>query len=405
MSLRYLLAATVIVCASIIVVACAATPPKYEVLATQSTPSSWASSAPWHFTITGKDHPGEALTLFLGNEPVQTCAAGSWKLATMMGTSISNPPLQHWYIPASEGGAGLHAAYEIVGRNLHVVLNAPVCDKKWVLRGVLSDTGATGLFAIEGPSGDDILGTFATALVPKLLSAHELEMPIEQEALQRQFDALTAMQLPKLEYAVSGPVSYLRGDTGIVLPRSVRALKPGDSAAEVFALFKDLLLAKGTEVATVEKIGDPTDVSFTLVLSFSIRDTPVYKGSVDIEYDPATLRVSALNAGQFVTDRGLPRTPRLSAQEAERIAAQTLVMQDVAFEIRPGTHLAYYIGWSAYPAQRPDGSRPPPASTLSPGLVWMVSIVKEDSTNIYVVDADSGKIVAASCLLGCATIG
>jgi hypothetical protein len=391
---RNLFAATVIVSSSIIVVACAATPPKYEKLAKQPTPSIWASPSPWPFTIEGRDHQGETLTLFFGNELVPACAAGAWRLATMMGTSISNPPLEHWYTAASAGGAGLHAAYQLVGRNLHVVLNAPVCDKQWVLRGTVSETGATGRFATEGPSGGEILGTFATALAPKLLFAHELQMPIEQEALQRQYDALRAMMLPKLEYHVSGPVSYLQGDTGIVLPKSVRTLKPGDSAAEVFALFKDLLLAKGTEIATVEKIGDPTDVRFALTLSFSIRDIPVYRGSIDVVYDPATLRVTSLIAGHFVPDRGLPRTPRLSAREAERIAAKTLVVQDVVFGIRPGTHLTYYIGWSAYPAQRPDGSRSPDQDPLPPHLAWVVT-GDGPWDELRVIDAVTGEMLIA----------
>jgi hypothetical protein len=393
MSRRYLLAAIVIVSCSVVVVVRAASPSKYEELARQPTPATWASGSPWHFTITGKDHQGEALTLFFGDEPVQTCVAGSWKLATMMGTSISNPPLEDWYRAASEGGAGLYAAYQIVGRNLHVVLNAPVCDNNWVLRGVLSETGAAGRFVAESPYGSEILGTFATALTPKLLFAHELQMPIEQAALQRQFDALRFMQLPKLEYAANGPVGLLHGDTGIVLPRSVRSLKEGDSATEVSALLKDLLLAKGTEVPKVRlHRADDLDELYVLSLDYSIRGIPVYEGTVDIRYDPRTRRATWLIAGHFVPDRGLPREPRLSATEAETIVVATLQRSaEDAVEMLPGTHLVYYVGWANYPAQRPDGSRPPPMPPLAPRLAWVVNALAPWK-EVRVVDALSGEI-------------
>lgn len=149
------------IAASTIMVACVATPSKFEELADQPTPSSWVSPSRWQFTITGKDRPSGTLTLSLGEEVVQTCVGGSWKRATMIATSISNPPLHHWYRPTSEGGAGLFPAYQIKGRNLQVVLNAPVCDNDWVLRGVLTEAGATGQFATEGMFGGEVLGTFA----------------------------------------------------------------------------------------------------------------------------------------------------------------------------------------------------------------------------------------------------
>ena len=98
--------------------------------------------------------------LFTDKE-VQTCVDGNWKRATMISTSVQHPPpLQHWYTKESEGGAGLYPAYLIEGQNLWVLLNAPVCDNDWALRGVISSDGATGTFKTEGLFGGEILGSF-----------------------------------------------------------------------------------------------------------------------------------------------------------------------------------------------------------------------------------------------------
>jgi hypothetical protein len=229
-------------------------------------------------------------------------------------------------------------------------------------------------------------------VTPKLLDAQELQTPFEQEALQRQFDVLSAMQLHELEYSASGPIFYLQGITGIVLPRSVRTLKKGDSAAEVFALFKDILLANGSEAVRVEA---NEQEPYRLWLSHSIRGIPVRNGNIVIDYDPATLSVSGV-AAHFVPDRGLQSTPRLSAGQAEQIVAEAVNAAegtpDAAVEMLPGTHLAYYLGRWTYPAQRPDGSRSPHVGSNSARLVWVVAVAKAWD-EIRVVDAVTGKIV------------
>jgi hypothetical protein len=230
-------------------------------------------------------------------------------------------------------------------------------------------------------------------VTPKLLDGQDLQTPFEQEALQRQFNALSAMQLHELEYSASGPIVSLHGTTGIVLPRSVRTLKKGDSAAEIFALLKDILLANGTEEVRVEAFKrDP----YSLRLSHSIRSIPVRNGNIAIEYDPATLAVTGV-AANFVPDRGLQRTPRLSAGQAEQIVADEINAREgtpgAAVEMQPGTHLAYYGGWSTYPAQRPDGSRSPRVESISARLVWVVVAVWQTGDEIRVVDAVTGNIV------------
>jgi hypothetical protein len=218
-----------------------------------------------------------------------------------------------------------------------------------------------------------------SVVAPRLLKSESLSTPFEQGVLQRQFDSLSAMQLDLLEYSPRGPVKLLRGNTGLVLPPAVRALKTGDTASsDVLAVFKDLFLAAGSESAVVRSNTAIEGAEPVLRLSQAIRGLPVFGGRIAIAYDATTLRVSGVSA-LFIPDRGLPSKPALSARQAEQRVTEALNAAEetrgVEVTIRDGTHLAYFADWV----------HDDPAA-----LVWVVTAL---GTTEFLVDASTGTIV------------
>ncbi|MGE0465626.1 MAG: hypothetical protein AB7P44_04175 [Steroidobacteraceae bacterium] len=222
--------------------------------------------------------------------------------------------------------------------------------------------------------------------VPRLLRAEGLPIEVEPIALQRQYNALQAMQLSRLEYSPYGPVHQIAGDTGLVLPQNVMSLKEGDSTAQstgqVLQVLKDLLLAEGTETLIVTRNGFSATSKRTLRFSQSIRGIPVIGGGLAIGYDPDTRRVSKMSANFLPDHRSLPRAPKLSARAAEQVIALVLAVaiKDGAreFEIAGGTYLAYYMV---------------PAEPTHPKLVWAVRVeVERGIYELFLVDALTGII-------------
>jgi hypothetical protein len=214
---------------------------------------------------------------------------------------------------------------------------------------------------------------------PTLLNPRQYEVPYDSGVLQRQFDTLTSMRLTNLEYSVLGPIRNIKGDLGIVLPESARRLKKGDPVQDVLPLLKDVLLATGGESFSVSKHRS-TESPAMLGLDQSIDGIPVFTGGVSMSYDPTTLRVSSITA-TFLPDRGLSRTPRLSANAAEQRVPKYLAaagQKDVHIEIHNGTYLAYYADWWG-------GS--------APVLVWVVSAAVGAFHQKFLVDTSNGEVV------------
>ena len=204
--------------------------------------------------------------------------------------------------------------------------------------------------------------------MPRLLDAQELAVAVDPAALQRQYDALRAMRLEDIQYSPHGPVQIVSGDTGVVLPAEVANLKEGDLAAGILVLFKDLLLANGNEALTVTRHDVLYARTRQLRFSESIVGIPVINGGVGIAYDERTKRVSSL-AANFVPDRELPRTPKISAVQAERL---------VPGEVTDRAYLGYYL--------RCCGRR-------RPNLVWAIGAWTEKMGEMFYVDAITGVIV------------
>jgi hypothetical protein len=207
--------------------------------------------------------------------------------------------------------------------------------------------------------------------IPKLLISQELPVKVDQTLLQRQFEALSRMSLENVEYSPLGPIKEVWSDNELLLPPEVLKLKEGDSGAVLLKLLGDLLLANGDEVLTLKEANlfeGPGGSIGGMTFLQSIRGIPVINGVVAFDYDGKTKRIHMLSAG-FIPNRELPRTPKLSARQAERIAGG---------EIIEPTFLGYLLPCC--------GPRPPK-------LVWAIKIWSNDVEMVY-VDAMSGVVVA-----------
>jgi hypothetical protein len=216
---------------------------------------------------------------------------------------------------------------------------------------------------------------------PRLLRAEDLPTNVEPEALQRQYQALTAISAERLEYSPRGPVQTIQGVAGVTLPTRVRNLAKGHEAADtILPVVGDMLLARGVESLTVQKNAPIDESTRALRLSQSIRGIPVINGGIAIDYDPTTLRISGMTAN-FVPDRGLPQAPRLSAKDAEQIVPPAVAsvdnVKDIEVAIQPGTYLAYYAK-----SVEPD----------PPQLVWVVQVTLGTSHELFFINAISGEI-------------
>lgn len=150
-------------------------------------------------------------------------------------------------------------------------------------------------------------------------------MPVEVDSstAQSQFDALTAMDLKVLEYSTQGPVSWLEGETGVVLPSRVRDLKKGDSGRDILEVFKDVLLATGSETLVVHDNRIVDDSTRTLSLTESINGIPVIYGVISLEYGNQTRKVAGL-VSSFLPNRALPTSPKYSLEDAQKAAAELI---------------------------------------------------------------------------------
>ncbi len=220
-----------------------------------------------------------------------------------------------------------------------------------------------------------------SAAAPRLLTSQDLPTAVEADALQRQFDSLTALSPTELEYSPRGPVRLVRSPVGLSLPARIHDLKKGDAAADILLpLIGDILLAKGNETLTVTSNSLIDSKTRALRLSQSVRGLPVIQGIVAIDYDETSLRIRGLSAN-FVPDRDLPASAKLSAQQAEQVVPAAFKtsdeFRDAQFEIATGTYLAYYANAS---------------DAEAPQLVWVVHALFGSYHELVFVNAETGAL-------------
>lgn len=202
----------------------------------------------------------------------------------------------------------------------------------------------------------------------------------DETALERQRHAIQAMQLENVDYSRHGPIEVIRGRTGIVLPPDIAFRHVGTPSDDILPLVADILLANGTESLEVTESERAYGSARNLSLSQSIRGIPVLDGLVSMEYETSTREVSVL-AANFLPDRGLPRTPRLSARNAEAALRRALAiaeaLEPASVRVAKGTRLGYFV----------DHYNPVPAQ-----LVWAMEAYVHGERELFYVDALTGLV-------------
>jgi hypothetical protein len=222
------------------------------------------------------------------------------------------------------------------------------------------------------------------AAVPLLLRGEDLLATVDQSTLQKQYDALLGMGLTRLEYSPRGPVTELEGDTGIVLPHDTIQRRADENASDLLPFFKDVLLANGTESLKTKRNWGVYGDERGLLLTQNIRGIPVINSAISIAYNGSTKRVSSVSA-HFVPDRNLPRSPKLTAQEAEDVIRKAIgSVSQAKVHIRGDAFLAYF-------AEFGDAS--------PPQLVWSMDVILPTAEDRYYVNAITGQIAGQDKLL------
>ncbi|HWN06362.1 MAG TPA: hypothetical protein VNO53_04280 [Steroidobacteraceae bacterium] len=187
---------------------------------------------------------------------------------------------------------------------------------------------------------------------PRLLESAKLPVAVEPEALQRQFDALSAMPDVEIEYSPLGPVTAISGRTGVVLPRSVREFREGSIIYGLLEALGPALLATGREDLVVTR-NEHSSSSRDIRTEQTIRGLPVVDGRVAVSIDEKSGEVLYVGAA-FLPDRGLPKKPRLTAAQAWQALVRAL---EASGDAMPGSlaksekpYLAYY-GAQSYEAR------------------------------------------------------
>lgn len=168
------------------------------------------------------------------------------------------------------------------------------------------------------------------AFAPRRLASADLQVSIPQAALDLQFQALSAMPGVEVEYSRFGSVRRLQGQTHLFISKAGRSVQFEQPADEIFSKLRPVLAAKGTERLIVRSVYEhPDGRLLSLKMSQTIRGLPVVASDAQLEIDTATGEIVSASFF-FVPDQGLPTEPRISAQEAFRVAAQALEATDKA---------------------------------------------------------------------------
>jgi hypothetical protein len=145
----------------------------------------------------------------------------------------------------------------------------------------------------------------------------DLAVAVENAALQRQFELLSAMPDVTVEYSAFGSVTSMSRVTGISLRMDpVRRLEVGADATTLLVPLAPLLLATGRETWIVRQVW-PQDGRGEMQIRADeyIRGIPVVHGRLAVGFDAQTGAIRAFSSG-FLPDRELPTKPRLSAAES-----------------------------------------------------------------------------------------
>lgn len=227
---------------------------------------------------------------------------------------------------------------------------------------------------------------------PVLLKPQQLTVPVEAEALQRQYDALSAMPNIKVRYSRQGTVNLLMGPTPIALDAPRDGKHDTQLAREVMRKFRDVLLATGRETLTLIHSDELGQVGFppnrrSLTFSESIGSIEVVEGFVLVQIEEPYGMVTAVSA-TFLADRNLPRAPKLSVADAQRKIVEAL---EATSEATTGSVVLRSVNRLAYYGGHPDARRGQ--------LVWVLDgrymdELKQQFYERFYADAFDGMVAA-----------
>lgn len=188
----------------------------------------------------------------------------------------------------------------------------------------------------------------AHAAAPKLLHSQDLAIPVAESTLQRQYDALRKMPPVDVTYSKLGLLYRLEGPTGIVFSDGFRQLRLGDAVPEALQKLAPILLAAGSETFTVRRNDISSGMQFRkVVLEQSIRGIPVLAGFSSLDVDDTNGMLRVLHS-RFIPDRGLPKRPKLTAEEAFERTVEYLEgagwAEPESVQLQREPTLAYFAG-------------------------------------------------------------
>lgn len=201
----------------------------------------------------------------------------------------------------------------------------------------------------------------------------QAQMKAPPDVVARQRQAVAAMPSVKVSYNQKGTVSTIEGVTGLAVSRRMLNARKGDSGEELLAVLKDVLAVSGAEELTVISNKKFLGTKRTLRFSQSIAGIPVISGVVSIGVESSTGVIDAIGM-QFLPDRDLPRSPKLTAQEAQERAREAvysiLAAQPESARVSSNTTLAYVGSHDLAPRA---------------ALVWVVPVeyVEKDGAPAY----------------------
>jgi hypothetical protein len=216
---------------------------------------------------------------------------------------------------------------------------------------------------------------------PLRLTPSEVVLSVDQDALDRQYQALSAMPSVNVTYSDLGLIRVIEGNTGIVLSNQARGFKKGDSATEVLDKLRDVLLASGAETLTV-RLNTASRADSCDQLDQSIRGIPVIHG-VSHRWE----------ATRIVRSRGhisCRITICLNQSQSSTITLATTMLETQGVA-KPGTVTVSETPTLGYHAIFPNSTRA--------RLVWAVTAfyispdTGERSDGIFWIDAVDGEYV------------
>ena len=227
-----------------------------------------------------------------------------------------------------------------------------------------------------------------------------------REQLQAQYEALRQIEELRVTYDVRGIPKHVFGRTPFAIPQDLKSPSGRAALEDVIEQIRPILLSEGTETLTLARDPDVQLHLRDLQLVETIRGIPVRDGTVGLTVDDRTGHVIMISA-TFLPDRGLAREPKLTADDAVRVAKEYLQKEAELRANRPaqrGSHPSI-----TDPPEVPPGApvfqlKSPPALGYRMGpvdteeqparLVWAIHFEAPATLLMgIVVDAIDGSIV------------